>query len=132
MFLNKSNRGILSHFHENACGGHFSSQKTAMRVLQSGFSWPSLFKDAHAICKGCDRCQRLGKLTQRNMMPLNPILIVDFFYVWGIDFMGPFPMSFGYSYILVRVDYVSKWVEAVPCKYNDHRVVIKFLKKNIF
>ena len=39
---------------------------------------------------------------------LNPILIVDLFYVWGNDFMGPFPMSFGYSYILVRVDYVSK------------------------
>ncbi|RVX07106.1 Pol polyprotein [Vitis vinifera] len=66
------------------------------------------------------------------MMSLNPILIVHLFYVWGIDFMGPFPMSFGYSYILVGVDYVSKWVEAVPCKYNDHRVVIKFLKENIF
>ena len=65
-------------------------------------------------------------------MPLNPILIVDIFYVWGIDFIGPFPMSFGYSYILVGVDYVSKWVEAVPCKYNDHRVVLKFLKGNIF
>ncbi|KAL6349637.1 hypothetical protein AAG906_035798 [Vitis piasezkii] len=65
-------------------------------------------------------------------MPLNLILIVDLFYVWGIDFMGPFPMSFGYSYILMRVDYVSKWVEVVPCKYNDHRVVIKFLNKNIF
>ena len=66
------------------------------------------------------------------MMPLNPILIVDLFYVWRINFMGPFPMSFGYSYILVRVDYVYKWVEAVPCKHNDHRVVLKFLKKNIF
>ena len=101
-------QGILSHCHENACGSHFASQKTAMRVLQSVFCWPSLFKDAHAMCKGCDRCQRLGKLTRRNMMPLNPILIVDLFYIWGIDFMGPFPMSFGYSYILMGVDYVSK------------------------
>ena len=41
-------------------------------------------------------------------------------------------MSFGYSYILVGVDYVSKWVEAIPCKTNDHRVVLKFLKENIF
>ncbi|RVW25110.1 Gag-Pol polyprotein [Vitis vinifera] len=46
--------------------------------------------------------------------------------------MGPFPISFGYSYILVGVDYVSKWVEAIPCKCNDHRVVLKFLKENIF
>ncbi|RVW73723.1 hypothetical protein CK203_054956 [Vitis vinifera] len=65
-------------------------------------------------------------------MPMNPILIVDLFYVWGIDFMGPFPMSFGNSYILVGVDYVSKWVKAIPCKHNDHRVVLKFLKENIF
>ena len=46
--------------------------------------------------------------------------------------MGSFPMSFGYSYILVGVDYVSKWVEAIPCNRNDHRVVLKFLKENIF
>ncbi|RVW77833.1 Pol polyprotein [Vitis vinifera] len=65
-------------------------------------------------------------------MPMNPILIVDLFDVWGIDFMRPFPMSFGNSYILVGVDYVSKWVEAIPCKHNDHRVVLKFLKENIF
>ncbi|RVW79467.1 Retrovirus-related Pol polyprotein from transposon 17.6 [Vitis vinifera] len=89
-------------------------------------------EDAHSMCKGCDRCQRLGKLTRRNMMPLNPILIVDVFDVWGIDFMGPFPMSFGHSYILVGVDYVSKWVEAIPCRSNDHKVVLKFLKENIF
>ena len=63
-------------------------------------------------------------------MPLNPILIVDIFYVLVINFMGPFLMSFGY--ILVGVDYVSKWVEVVPCKHNDHRVVLKFLKENIF
>ncbi|RVW20784.1 Gag-Pol polyprotein [Vitis vinifera] len=41
-------------------------------------------------------------------------------------------MSFGNSYILVGVDYVSKWVETIPCKYNDHKVVLKFLKENIF
>ena len=46
--------------------------------------------------------------------------------------MGPFPTSYGHTYILVGVDYVSKWVEAIPCKTNDHRVVLKFLKANIF
>ena len=70
---------ILSHCHESICGGHFSSQKTARKVLQSGFYWPSVFKDAHTMCRSCERCQRLGKLTRRNMMPLNLILIVDVF-----------------------------------------------------
>ncbi|RVW73024.1 Retrovirus-related Pol polyprotein from transposon 297 [Vitis vinifera] len=97
-------QGILSHCHENACGGHFASQKTAMKVLQSGFTWSSLFKDSHIMCRSCDKCERLGKLTKRNQMPMNPILIVDLFYVWGINFMGPFPMSFGNSYILVGVE----------------------------
>ena len=76
-------QGILNHCHENACGGHFASQKTSMKVLQSGFTWPSLFKDAHIMCRSCDRCQRLGKLTKRNQMPMNPILIVELFDVWG-------------------------------------------------
>ena len=125
-------QGILSYCHESACGGHFASQKIAMKVLQSGFYWPSIFKEAHQMCRVCDRCQRLGKLSRHHMMPLNPILVVELFDVWGIDFMGPFPTSYGHAYILVGVDYVSKWVEAIPCKTNDHRVVLKFLKANIF
>ena len=56
------------------------------------------------------------KLSRQHMMPLNPILVVELFYVWGTDFMGPFPTSYGYAYILVGVDYVSKWVEAIPTK----------------
>ena len=84
-------QGILNHCHESACGGHFSSQKTAMKVLQSGFYWPSLLKEAYQMSRICDRCQRLGKLSRRHMMSLNPILVVELFDVWGIDFMGPFP-----------------------------------------
>ena len=83
------------------------------------------------MCKECEKGQRLGKISHRHMMPLNLILVVDLFDVWGIDLMGPFPSSFGYLYILVGVDYVSKWVEAVPCRAADHRVVLKFLKENI-
>ncbi|KAL6322456.1 hypothetical protein AAG906_008111 [Vitis piasezkii] len=60
-------------------------------------------------------------------MPMNPILIVHLFDVWGIDFIGPFPMSFGNSYILVGVDYVSKWVEAIPSKYGvKHKVATPY------
>ena len=66
---------------------------------------------------------------RRHMMPLNPILVVELFDVWGIDFMGPFPTSFDYAYILVGVDYVSKCVEVVPCRSTDHKAVLKFLKE---
>ena len=92
----------------------------------------SLFKDAHTMCRECDKCQRLGKISRRHIMPLSLILVVDLFDVWGIDFMGPFPSSSKYIYILMGVDNVSKWVEAVPYRTTDHRVVLKFLKENIF
>ena len=66
------------------------------------------------------------------MMRLNPILKIKIFDVWGIDFMGPFPNSFGNQYILVAVDYISKWIEAILRRTNDNKVVVKFLKENIF
>ncbi|XP_073131632.1 uncharacterized protein [Henckelia pumila] len=115
-----------------ACGGHFSSKKTAAKIFKCGFYWPSLFKDTHSFCKSCENCQKMGSISKRNMMPLNPIMIIEIFDSWGIDFMGPFSLSFGFTYILVAVDYVSKWIEAIACRTNDHKVVIKFLKKNIF
>ncbi|XP_058198456.1 uncharacterized protein LOC131313977 [Rhododendron vialii] len=72
-----------------------------------------------------------GCVTQRNEMPLTPILIIEVFDCWGIDYMGPFPSSFGYLYILLAVDYISKWVEAIPMHINDHSVVVEFLRDNI-
>ncbi|VVA18882.1 PREDICTED: LOW QUALITY PROTEIN, partial [Prunus dulcis] len=80
----------------------------------------------------CDPCQRTGNISSRNQMPLNNILEVELFDVWGIDFMGPFPASYGNLYILVAVDYVSKWVEAAALPTNDAKVVVRFLRKNIF
>lgn len=74
----------------------------------------------------------VGKLTMKHMMPPNPLLVVELFYVWRIDFIKLFQFSFGYSYILVGVDYMSKWVKAIACKHNDHQVVAKFLKEKIF
>ena len=97
--------------------------------------WISLafpFQGCSTMCRGCDKYQRLGKISRHQIMPLNPILVVDLFDVWGIDFMGPFPSFFGHIYIFVGVDYVSKWVEAMPCRATNHRVVFKFLKENIF
>ena len=61
------------------------------------------------------RCQLQGGITARNAMPLTYNLQVELFVVWGIDFMGPFLKSHDCEYILVAVDYVSKWVEALPC-----------------
>ncbi|KAL4387524.1 hypothetical protein GQ457_09G015940 [Hibiscus cannabinus] len=99
-------------------------RKTAAKVLQSGFYWPTLFKDAHNFYKACDRCQRTGNISRRIEMPLQCILEVELFDVWGTDLTGPFPSSHGDLYILLAVDYVSKWVEAIATPRNDAQTLI--------
>ena len=123
---------ILNHCHTLPCGGHFGGQRTAAKVLQSGFYWPSLFKDAHLFVSTCDKCQRMGNISRKDEPPMHPILEVVLFDLWGIDFMGPFPASYNNLYILLAVDYVSKWVETIPTRTNDAKVVAQFLRSNIF
>ena len=65
-------------------------------------------------------------------MSQTPILIVEIFDEWGMDFMGPLPSTFGNFYILLTVDYVSKWVEEKATRTNDSKVVLDFVKTNIF
>ncbi|GJR97334.1 reverse transcriptase domain-containing protein [Tanacetum coccineum] len=119
---------ILAACHSGPTGGHYSANYTAKKVFDSGFYWPMIYKDAHDLVTRCDTCQRQGKISQRDEMPQNSIQVYEIFDVWGIDFMGPFPSSRGNKYILVAVDYLSKWVEAKALPTNDARVVCKFLK----
>ena len=74
----------------------------------------------------------LGSLSRWNQMSLSPIITIKIFNCWGIDFMGPFYLSLQYKYILLTVEYVFKWVEAIPTRQNDHQTVIKFLKEWVF
>lgn len=73
-------------------------------MLQSGFYWPTLFKDVHDFDYSYSKCQQTENISKKYMMSLIPILIVKFFGVWGIDFMGPFVVSHGFEYILVAID----------------------------
>ncbi|GJZ03821.1 reverse transcriptase domain-containing protein [Tanacetum coccineum] len=119
---------ILKACHEGPTGGHHSANITARKVFDAGFFWPTIYKDAYELIKSCDACQRQGKISHHDEMPQNGIQVCEIFDVWGIDFMGPFPSSRGNKYILVAVDYLSKWVEAKALPTNDARVVVKILK----
>ena len=90
---------ILHECHASPYGGHFAGDKTAHKILQSGFYWPTIFKDCFEWVNLCDQCQRMRNINKRHEIPLQGILVVQLFDVWGIDFMGPFPSSFGiYTY----------------------------------
>nr|GEV25425.1 reverse transcriptase domain-containing protein [Tanacetum cinerariifolium] len=108
--------------------GHHDASFIAKKVFDTGFFWPTIYKDAHDLVKSCDICQRQGKISQKDEMPQSVIQVCEIFDVWGIYFMGPFSSSRGNMYILVAVDYFSKWVEAKALPTNDARVVVKFLK----
>ena len=90
-----------------------------------------MFKDVRRFVMTCDWCQRVGNISKRHEMPQQGILEVKLFDIWGIDFMDSFSPSYNNFYILVAVDYFSKWWKPLP-PTNDVKVVIKFLKKNIF
>ncbi|GKE09538.1 reverse transcriptase domain-containing protein [Tanacetum coccineum] len=92
---------ILAHCHSGPTGGHHSANITTKK----------------------------GNISSRNEMPQNNIQVCEVFDVWGLDFMGTFPQYRGNKYILVVVDYVSKWVEAQALPMNDARVVVKFLRQ---
>nr|GEX14722.1 reverse transcriptase domain-containing protein [Tanacetum cinerariifolium] len=95
---------ILKACHNGPIGGHHGPNYTAKKVFES------------------------GKILQRDEMPQNAIQVCEIFDVQGIDFIGPFSSSRGNKYILVAVDYLSKWVKAKVLPTNDARVVCKFLK----
>nr|GEW41908.1 reverse transcriptase domain-containing protein [Tanacetum cinerariifolium] len=99
---------ILTACHNGPTGGHHGANLTTKKVFDSGFYWPTIYRDAHDLVTRCDACQRQGKISQRDEMPQNAIQVCEIFDVWGIDFMGPFPSSKGNKYILVVVDYLSK------------------------
>ena len=122
---------VLRFCHASQVGGHLGPQRTARKVLDCGLYWPTIFKDAWRTCNTCEQCQRAGGvITWRQQMPQQPMLFCEVFDVWGIDFMGPFPVSFGFVYILLAVDYVSKWVEAKATRTNDARVVMDFVRSH--
>ncbi|XP_071909601.1 uncharacterized protein [Coffea arabica] len=85
-------------------GGHFSTSKTVAKVWQSGFYWPTMYRDAREYVKNCDACQRTGNISRKNEMPLTTFLEVELFDVW----------------------------EAIASSTNDSKIVLRFLKKNIF
>nr|GEW84303.1 retrovirus-related Pol polyprotein from transposon TNT 1-94 [Tanacetum cinerariifolium] len=122
-FIVKEAINILKACHYRPTRGHHGPNYIAKKVFDSGFYWPTIYRDVQDLVKTCDVCQRQGKISQRDEMPQNSIQVYEIFNVWGIDFMAPFLSSRGNKYILVAVDYLSKWVEAKALPINDARVV---------
>lgn len=100
---------ILQQCHSFIYGGHGGVDKTAHKVLKSGFCWPTIFKDAQELVES-------GNVSKSPWCE------------WGIDFMGSVPSSQGNSYIPVAVEDVSEWTKTIATPTYDAKFVIKLFK----
>eukprot|EP00253_Pinus_taeda_P009906 PITA_09906 len=110
-----------------------AAKRTAFKILQAGYYWPTLHQDVRRYISQCDRCQRMGKPTPRDKMPLQPQVTLEPFQKWGMDFVVPInPPSRQKSYIIVCTDYLTKWAETKAIKAATKEKAAEFLRENIF
>jgi hypothetical protein len=122
----ESNR-FLHEVHEGTCGTHQSAHKMKWLIRRSGYYWPDMLEDCFKYYKGCQACQRIGKIQIVPASAMNPIIKPWPFRGWGMDMIGKInpPSSKGHQFILTVTDYFTKWVEAVPMKSVTSRDVSK-------
>jgi len=80
---------ILKACHDEPCSRNFADKRIAYKILSLGYYWSSLFKDAKQYVKRCDNCERVGKPTPSNEIPLQPQVLIEPFEKWALDFVGP-------------------------------------------
>ncbi|MCO5580258.1 hypothetical protein L7F22_034124 [Adiantum nelumboides] len=122
---------ILKGLHEEACGGHFSHELTLKKVLLAGYVWPSMHADVQHWCRSCHNCQVNGN--KRLLYgPRQAVIANGPFEKWGIDAMGPLPRTAnGKLYILVAIDYMTRWVETQSVAKVNEKTVSKFVYTHI-
>lgn len=99
-------------------------------VLHAGLCWPTLHKDAKAYCRDCDACQRTGRPSWRDELPLIPHMTLQPFEKWVIDFLGPIQppgKKTGVRYIIMMRRYLTRWVEAQCVKEYTNMIAMKYL-----
>ncbi|KAL2227669.1 UNVERIFIED_CONTAM: Retrovirus-related Pol polyprotein from transposon [Sesamum indicum] len=123
---------VMREIHEGSCGNHSGARSLAQKVMRQGFFWPTLVEDSKNLVRKCESCQKYASLIHQPATPMEPIKIACPFDQWGIDIVGPFPPAQAQKkFIIVAVEYFSKWVEAEAVAKISEREVINFIWKNI-
>ena len=106
---------MLREVHEGVCGNHIGARALAGKVLRQGYYWPTILKDATDLVRRCKICQEHAKISRLPSEPLTSITSPWPFQQWGLDILGPLPLGKGQcKFIIVAVDYFTKWAEAKP------------------
>ena len=120
---------ICSMFHDDPTSAHCDFNTTYGKISQRYF-WSTMYRDVKNFVQSCDTCQRQGK--PRKQTKIHPITPSSLFDRWGVDIVGPLPVTQnGNRYIIVAVDYFSRWPEAQPLKEANANTVANFLYREI-
>ena len=123
---------VLREIHEGACGNHSGARSLIHKVIRAGYYWPTIQADAKAYVKVCDQCQRFSNIPRQPSEYLTPMTAPWPFTQWGLDILGPFPVGTRQmKFLVVGIDYFTKWVEAEPLARITQQNVKSFVWKNI-
>ena len=118
---------VLNDCHSRACGSHLFGMAIAQKILRAGYFWPSIFKYCHDTVNKYPPYQHFYPKKCTHPDPSFLVIVVGPFAKWGIDFTHCNPTSVGgHGYIIVVVDYFTKWAEAMPTYAEDGKIVAIF------
>ncbi|XP_074346731.1 uncharacterized protein LOC141685537 [Apium graveolens] len=118
----------LMEFHEGICGDHISAKARAHKIIRQSYYWPTIHQDTSDFVKKCKQCHIFSNVSRVSTVLPSSILSQIPFAVWGIDINGPFPWVRGdLRYLLVSIDYMTKWVEAKAMRTINQQDCIKFM-----
>ncbi|XP_050249261.1 uncharacterized protein LOC126696598 [Quercus robur] len=123
---------VLREVHEGACGNHSGARSLVHKVVRAGYYWPHMQADAKAYVKVCDQCQRFSNVPRQPSEYLTPMVAPWPFAQWELDILGPFPLGIRQmKFLVVGIDYFTKWVEAESLANITQQNVKNFVWKNI-
>jgi len=123
---------IMEELHQGICGLHTGARSTLTRILKAGYYWPTMKVNCAEYSKKCEKCQEYGNLIHSHPETLHNITSPWPFAMWGMDIIGPFPSGKGQcKFLLVGIDYFTKWIEVEPLATITTAKVKGFVSKSI-
>lgn len=122
----------MREVHEGICGDHMAAKALTHKIIRQGFFWPTMSTDCKEFVKKCDSCQKFANMPRQSPALPTSILSPIPFAMWGIDIMGPFPKARNeLQYVMVAIDYMTKWAEAKALRNITQEDAIKFVQEHV-
>ncbi|XP_057720739.1 uncharacterized protein LOC130935159 [Arachis stenosperma] len=123
---------VLREVHEGCCGHHIGGKALARKLIRAGYYWPSMMADSKEFVKKCVKCQQNANFARAPASELSLLTTSRPFSQWGVDLLGPFPVGSGQvKYLIVAIDYYTKWIEAEPLASISSSNCRKFMWRQV-